>query len=68
MAAPCTLDACSKGCEALAHFAQFCDRNEPVELARLVDAKEIEAVSRYVGIVDQWLDHFVTNLPKEGAP
>jgi hypothetical protein len=57
-----------KACEALRQFAQFCEHNDPSELARLVDAEDVETVSRYVAVADQWLDQFVTNLPREGAP
>src|ERR1700687_6344259 len=39
-----TLGACSKACEALVQFAQFCERNEPVDLARTINADDIEAM------------------------
>jgi hypothetical protein len=51
-----------KAHEALRQFAQFCERNEPIESARTVNPQDIEALSRYVAIADQWLDRFVANL------
>jgi len=62
-----TLGAYSKACETLAQFAQFCERNEPIDSAHLVHAEDVETVCRCVAVADQWLDQFVANLPGEAV-
>lgn len=59
------LGALAKGCEALTQFTRFCERNDPIELARAVDIGDIEAVSVMVSKADQWLDRFVAHLPTD---
>jgi hypothetical protein len=51
-----------KACESLRRFAQFCERNEPIQSARAVSPQDIEVLARYVAVADQWLDLFVANL------
>lgn len=48
----------------LKRFADFCARNDPRVIARAFRPSEVKELRRCVGVVDAWLDAFITNLPE----
>jgi len=48
----------------LRRFAEYCERNPADRIARAFKPHEISQLRSYVGIVDAWLDRFVTQLPE----
>ncbi len=46
----------------LRRFAEFCEANDPVRIARAFKPHEIRSLRNHVSTVDAWLDQFITNL------
>lgn len=49
-----------EGCEVLAVFVRFCEKEDPVRLAKTIT--ESKMVRELVATADEWLDRFVTSL------
>lgn len=47
---------------AVRRFAEFCDENEPTEVATGVMPSETDPLRRQVAMIDSWLDQFVAHL------
>lgn len=47
---------------ALKRFAEYCEKHDPVRIARAFKKHEVAALRKHVATVDNWLDRFVTNL------
>lgn len=50
--------------KAVADFAQFCDRVDPVRVAIALRSELAQSTRVEVATIDSWLDRFVANLPK----
>ena len=48
----------------LRRFTEFCEKHDPLVIAKAYHPHEIAALRRYVASIDSWLDRFVTNLPE----
>ncbi|MHC4687782.1 MAG: hypothetical protein ACYTEW_26270 [Planctomycetota bacterium] len=46
----------------LSRFADFCSMNDAADVAEAVMEHETEKAKKWVTVIDQWLDVFVTNL------
>jgi len=46
----------------LRRFAEFCQANDPVRIARAFQPHEIQSLREHVSTVDAWLDQFITHL------
>ena len=53
--------------DALRTFGRFCERHEPVALARAVTPDDAETMRALVSTADGWLDRFVANLAADAG-
>lgn len=52
----------------LLNFAEFCRGNNAEDTARGVPRGDLPAVQRCIGLIDRWLDRFITHLPEGRRP
>lgn len=48
----------------LRRYAAFCEKHDPVKIAKAYQPHEVAALRQYIATIDSWNDRFITNLPE----